>query len=135
MFFQLLVLAQLLVRVSAQTASFGNAILGSRTDIEVSDGHLLGPGAAKIQDATAHTCYVFLGEDYGIREVLGFAEALTSNLVDDGVQTLALEVSPSVATAVIPAARQRRPQPEFCVLSSAISGNRSVLQHRRNLIS
>jgi len=93
----LLLLAQLLVRVSAQTASFGNAIQSSRNDIEVSDGHLLGPGAAKIQDATAHTCYVFLGEDHGIREVPEFAEALTSDLVGDGVQMLALEVSPSVA--------------------------------------
>jgi hypothetical protein len=93
----LLALAQLPVRVSAQPASFGNAIQSSRNDIEVSDGHLLGPGAAKIRDATSHTCYVFLGEDHGIREVPEFAEALTGDLEGDGVQTLALEVSPSVA--------------------------------------
>jgi len=98
MFFPLLlVLAQLPVRGSAQAASIENAIQSPRNDIEVSDGHLLGPGAAKIRDATSHTCYAFLGEDHGIREVPEFADALTGVVVGDGVQTLALEVSPSVA--------------------------------------
>ncbi len=94
-FLVLLVLAQVLGRVFAQT--FGEAIPGSRTDIEVSNQDLRGPGAAKIREATSHTCYVFLGEDHGIKEVPEFAEALANGLVDDGIHTLALEVSPSVA--------------------------------------
>ena len=91
----LLVLAHPPVRVSAQTASFRGAIRDVRSDIGVRNGHLLGPGAVKIRDVASHACYIFLGEDHGIAEVPEFAEALTSD--SEGVNTLALEVSPSVA--------------------------------------
>lgn len=93
----LFVSAHPLVRVSAQTASFSGAIQDSRSDIDVRNGQLLGPGAVKIRDAVSHACYIFLGEDHGIAEVPKFAEALTSDAVGDGIHTLALEVSPSVA--------------------------------------
>ena len=99
----LALLAALLVSVhsaiplSAQSASLKAAIQNSRFDIDVRDGALVGPGAVTLQDATFRTCYVFLGEDHGIAEVPEFSGALLSDLVKHGTNTLALEVSPSIA--------------------------------------
>ena len=64
----LLVSAHPPLRVSSQTASFRGTIQDSRSDIDVRNGHLLGPGAVKIRDAVSHACYIFLGEDHGIAQ-------------------------------------------------------------------
>jgi len=81
----------------AQTASFREGIQSSRSDIDIRNGHVLGPGAVTIRDAVSHACYIFLGEDHGIAEVPEFAEALTNSSVGAEIHTLALEVSPIVA--------------------------------------
>ena len=93
----LLVMLHPLVRVCAQVGSTTDVIRDIRSDLDLRDGHLVGPGAAKLQDVTSHACYVFLGEDHGIAEVPRFADALLIDLVPSGTNTLALEVSPSIA--------------------------------------
>lgn len=86
-----------LVRVCAQVGSVAAVVRDIRSDLDLRDGHLIGPAAVKLQDVTSHACYVFLGEDHGIAEVPEFADALLSDLVPSGTNTLALEVSPSIA--------------------------------------
>ena len=98
---------------SAQTVSLNETIQNSRSDLEVSEGNLVGPGAAILQNATSHSCYVFLGEDHGIAEVPEFADGLLSYLAHHGTNTLALEVSPSIAKELSLELASTKPEQTF----------------------
>ena len=98
---------------SAQPASLRDAIQNSRSDLEVREGNLGGRGAAILQSATSHSCYVFLGEDHGIAEVPEFANGLLSDLAHHGTDTLALEVSPSIAKQLSLELASTRPDQTF----------------------
>lgn len=81
----LLVSAHPAVRVSAQTASFRGAIQDSRSDIDVRNGHLLGPGAVKIRDTASHVCYIFPGEAAQIAEIRLWLRFISSHPSPDGI--------------------------------------------------
>jgi|KBSMisStandDraft_5_1062788.scaffolds.fasta_scaffold00931_5 hypothetical protein len=127
LFTVLLLSTTLPLRASAQSLS--RIIQDSRSDIEVRNGHLVGPGEVEIREAVSHACYIFLGEDHGIAEVPEFAEGITNISMGDGIRTLALEISPSVAEQL--SAQPAGPGPMgHCSVSSTESVGRSVLQHR-----
>ena len=97
----------------AQNPSLSSAIQNSRSDIDVSNGNLVGPGALRLRHATAHTCYVFLGEDHGMAEVPEFADALLGDLMQYKTTTLALEISPSIANQLSLELSSRNPSQSF----------------------
>ena len=86
LFTVLLLSTTLPLRASAQSLS--RIIQDSRSDIEVRNGHLVGPGEVEIREAVSHACYIFLGEDHGIAEVPEFAEGITNISMGDGIRTL-----------------------------------------------
>jgi hypothetical protein len=82
----------------AQVPQIDDKIQNVRVDLSVKDGQLNGPGADEIRKAILNSCYVFIGEDpHGMAEAPKFADALTSELRVANFNTLALEISPSIA--------------------------------------
>jgi hypothetical protein len=86
---------------------FMATLLQNRYSLSVRNGQFSGTGAQVLQSAIAQSRFVLLGENHGLAQNPGFAEAICSGAGRERFQTMAVEEGPLAAAELEPWVRRQ----------------------------